>query len=138
MLDKVKSFFKTKEKEDSNDSKSDEPEKSKSDNLGSITYYFKSSDDDTYLDIQLGDFEEDTLNKFAKIVSGLSSIRFQLETLQMIKGCFEESGDEDIFNEIVAKMIRYTEEEAYQVEQINKESKVREDQPWIKPSDMIN
>ena len=56
----------------------------------------------------------------------------------MIKGCFEESGDEDIFNEIVAKMIRYTEEEAYQVEQINKESKAREDQPWIKPSDMIN
>jgi len=132
MWDRFKRLL--KKEENTEDTHFEEPEE---DVLGSITYFFKSSDDNTYLDIHLNDFEEETLNKFAKIVSGLSSIRFQLETLQMIKGCFEETEDEDIFNDIVLKMISHTEEEAIAVEKINKESKVREDQPWIKPSDMI-
>tara|TARA_R100000008_G_scaffold18244_1_gene9141 strand:+ start:3110 stop:3529 length:420 start_codon:yes stop_codon:yes gene_type:complete len=105
--------------------------------LGSITYYFKESSDDTFMDVHLSDFEEETLGKFAKIVSGLSSIRFQLETLQMIRDCFEDTEDEAVFNRIVVKMIEYTEEEADVIEKINKGSKSREEQPWIKPSDMI-
>ena len=132
MWNKIKNIISRKNSENQSGDNQEEDEY-----LGSITYYFKSSDENTYLDIQLSDFKEETLNKFAKIVSGLSSIRFQLETLQMIKGCFEETGDEDIFNEIVAKMIHYTEEEANVVEQINKDSRSKENQPWIKPSDMI-
>ena len=132
MWNKIKNIISRKNSENQSGDNQEEDEY-----LGSITYYCKSSDENTYLDIQLSDFKEETLNKFAKIVSGLSSIRFQLETLQMIKGCFEETGDQDIFNEIVAKMIHYTEEEANVVEQINKDSRSKENQPWIKPSDMI-
>jgi hypothetical protein len=53
----------------------------------------------------------------------------------MIRDCFGEGKDEDVFTQIVAKMIECTEEETRVIEKINR--KVQE-QPWIKPSDMIN
>ena len=136
MLDKIRDLFKKKEEPP-------EPEDDFEDKLlndevsGSITYYFREDSDDTYMDIHLSNYEDDTLTKFAKIISGLSSLRFQLETLNMIKGCFQDVDDERIFNKIVVKMIEFTEDETNIIEQLNKDSKKKEDQPWIKPSDLI-
>ena len=133
MLNKIKGFLTRK------DSSQKDPEEEKEDEenevLGSITYYFKESDDNTYMDIHLSDYKKETISKFAKVISGLSSLKFQLETLDMIRGCFDEGEDEDVFTQIVAQMIKCTEEETSVIEKINR--KVQE-QPWIKPSDMIN
>tara|TARA_R110002051_G_scaffold177663_1_gene247500 strand:+ start:638 stop:1045 length:408 start_codon:yes stop_codon:yes gene_type:complete len=134
MLNKIKEFLSGKnyEVEHLQENKEQDNEEV----LGSITYYFKRSDDITYMDIHLNDYEEETISKFARIVSGLSSIRFQLETLNMIKDCFEGDKNPDVFNQIVVQMIQYTDEETSIIEKINKEGK-GDGQPWIKPSEMI-
>ena len=128
MLNKIKGFLTRKDPEEEKEDEEDMV-------LGSITYYFKKSDDNTYMDIHLSDYKEETISKFAKVISGLSSLKFQLETLNMIRDCFDEGEDEDVFTQIVTQMIKCTEEETSVLEKINR--KVQE-QPWIKPSDMIN
>ena len=104
---------------------------------GSITYYFKHDDENTYLDIHLSDFEDKTIEKFSEIVSGISSLRMQLETVNMIKDVFLEMEEGDTFNKIVAQMIRHNEKDTAMLEKINKESDSKEEQPWIKPSDIM-
>jgi hypothetical protein len=129
MLNKIKRFLTRKDPSQEN------PEEEEDGILGSITYYFKESDDNIYMDIHLSDYKKETISKFAKVISGLSSLKFQLETLNMIRDCFDEGEDEDVFTQIVTQMIKCTEEETSVLEKINR--KVQE-QPWIKPSDMIN
>jgi len=135
MMNKILSLFKKQEEQPDTEEQSPDDDVS-----GSITYYFKEGSDETYIDVYLSDYEEESLTKFAKIIAGLSSLRFQIETLNMVKGCFQESDDEDselVFNKIVMKMIQFTEEETSVIEQLNKDIKNKEEQPWIKPSDMI-
>tara|TARA_B100000676_G_C17822817_1_gene703553 strand:+ start:70 stop:480 length:411 start_codon:yes stop_codon:yes gene_type:complete len=132
-------FFK-KETEDKEPQKKEESEYISLDSpeiAGSITYYFKHDDDNTYLDLHLSDFEDKTIDKFSEIIAGISSLRMQLETVNMIKDVFLEMEEGDTFNKIVAKMIKHNEKDTAMLEKINKESDSREEQPWIKPSDIM-
>jgi len=149
MLDKFKKILASLERENKKDPEKEEIEepetKAQEENIdedegevaGSITYYFRKDDPSTYMDLHLADYDVETISKFSEIVASFSSIRFQLETLAMIKGCFEGTEDEHIFDEIVVEMIKHTEEEASILEKINKGNKLEEEKPWIKPSDLI-
>ena len=114
------------------------------DPVASITYYVKGGEShDVFLDIFISDYDEITLKKMAKILSGLSSLRLSVETLQMIKDSLIESGDSDAFFQLVNNMMKQTKEDTEVLQDItnklketNKE-KEEEDQPWIKPSEII-
>lgn len=111
-------------------------EKDETDVIGSVTFYVKKTKDDIYLDLHISDYEEETLQKFAKILSGLASIKLQLETMNMLKNCFEGE-DVKIFEKIVGYVLENTQKDSEQLEKINKERSRREDQPWIKPSEIV-
>lgn len=103
--------------------------------IGSVTYYVKKTSDDIFLDLHLGDYEEENLIKFSRILSGISSIRIQIETIEMLKHCFAEE-DKDIFEKIIYYILQQTNSDVEALERANREA-LKEDQPWIKPSDMI-
>jgi len=112
--------------------------------VASITYYVKQGDSqDVFLDIFISDYEETTLKKMAKILSGLSSLRLSVETLQMIKDSLIESGDSDTFFQLVNSMMKQTKEDTEVLQDITNKlkettkEKEQEDQPWIKPSEII-
>jgi len=111
-------------------------EKDETDVIGSVTFYVRKTKDDIYLDLHISDYEEETLQKFAKILSGLASIKLQLETMNMLKNCFEGE-DVKIFEKIVGYVLENTQKDSEQLEKINKERSRREDQPWIKPSEIV-
>jgi hypothetical protein len=105
-----------------------------------VTYYVKS-DGQIYIDMHLADYEEQTLDDFAKIISGLSSLRFQMQTIEMIKDSLIEADELDIFNKILDKMVLATQSDQEQLEKatkdLNQDTDNREDQVWIKPSEVM-
>lgn len=104
--------------------------------LGSVTYYVKKDSDDIFLDLFLSDYTEESIHKFAKILSGIASIRVQLQTIEMLRSCFDEQ-DEDIFNKIIYLVIEETNKEVESLKSGSQYSDQKESQPWIKPSEII-
>lgn len=143
MLDKFKDVFQNKKKVDNSIDNPDE-DLSMDDSQSAITYYVKS-DGQVYMDVYLADYEEATLNNFAKIISGLSSFKFQIQTLEMIKDSFAESDGLSIFEDLVDKIVTNTQKDKGAMLQIMEDSNGeemiedsnREDQPWIKPSQVM-
>ena len=113
-----------------------EEKQEETDVVGSITFYVKKSKDDIYLDLHISDYEEETLQKFSKILSGLASIKLQLETMNMLKNCFEGE-DVKVFEKIVGYVLENTQKDSEQLEKINKERLKKEEQPWIRPSEIV-
>ena len=147
MLDKFKDIFQNREEiGNSTDNPADNPDEdlSMDDAQSAITYYVKA-DGQVYMDVYLADYEEATLNNFAKIISGLSSLKFQIQTLEMIKDSFAESGDLSIFEDLVERVVRNTQNERKALSKIMEDSneeeiteeKNGEDKPWIKPSQVM-
>ena len=138
MFNKIKKIFSKDEDKDDIDKETDakvgmsEIDQAKA----SITYYVKD-DNQIYMDIQLADYERDTLKNFAEIIAGLSSIRFQLQTMEMIKDSLDVLEDGEVFEYLASEIIRATEIETFALEKRSKENN-KEEQPWIKPSQMIN
>ena len=71
------SFFKKKEEPDEIES--------------ALTYYVKD-DGEVFIDVNLIDYSRETINNFAKVLAGISSLRFQLQTIDMVKHGFIEAG----------------------------------------------
>jgi len=106
----------------------------------SVTYYVKS-DGQIYMDVHLADYEEQTLDNFAKVIAGLSSLRFQMQTLEMIKDSLIEAEELDIFNKLMEKMVLATQNDQKHLENLMKDRDQdiddEEEQPWIKPSQVM-
>jgi len=108
--------------------------------IQSAVTYYATSDGQIYIDINISDYEEGTMSNFAKMISNISTIKFQIETLKIIKESLVESGNGDVFDKLVEKIVLETEKDrkllekyAQDYEQDNKQ----EERPWIKPSQVI-
>ena len=144
-------FFKNKKDKEEPDNKPEEPinepeeqvEDDKDDAVASVTYYVKKDSSDIFLDIFIEDYEEETLKKMSRILSGLSSLRLSVETMNMVKNSLFEAGAEETFLEIVRFTMEYTKNETNSLKQLTEkvkestEGRTQEDQPWIKPSEII-
>ena len=112
----------------------------KEDIQSSITYCVKL-DGQIYMDVHLADYEEQTLDNFAKVIAGLSSLRFQMQTIEMIKDSLVEVDEIDVFNTIVEKMVVATQDDQKHLENVMKDRDQNmdsgEEQPWIKPSQVM-
>ena len=112
----------------------------KEDIQSSITYCVKL-DGQIYMDVHLADYEEQTLDNFAKVIAGLSSLRFQMQTIEMIKESLIEADEMGVFNKIVDKMVSATVSDQRHLENlmkgVDKNTDSGEEQPWIKPSQVM-
>lgn len=113
--------------------------------IASVTYYVKRTSEDVYLDIFINDYEDETVGKMAKILSGLSTLRLSVETMAMIKESLAETEDDEVFVQLVRSVMEQTENESEILQKLTDrmkakatiEKKEKEDQPWIKPSEII-
>lgn len=136
-------FFKKDNTEKRQDDAEVQEEVKEDEPLASVTYYIKQGSSDVFLDIFISDYEDETLKKMAKILSSLSSLRLSVETMNMVKESLVESGEEEIFVNLVKYTMQYTQNDTDSLKQISEKikevtkEKEKEDQPWIKPSEII-
>ena len=133
-----KKFFSKEEdvkQEDSDKSLTDE------DYIASLTYSV-SKDGEVYMDVTMSDYEDKTLQNFAKVIAGVSSIKFQLQTIEMIQTSLCSIGEEEIFTKLVEHVLKETQRQADTLDKISnqalKQENNQEEQPWIKPSQITN
>ena len=133
-----KKFFSKEEdvkQEDSDKSLADE------DYIASLTYSV-SKDGEVYMDVTMSDYEDKTLQNFAKVIAGVSSIKFQLQTIEMIQTSLCSIGEEEIFTKLVEHVLKETQRQADTLDKISnqalKQENNQEEQPWIKPSQLTN
>ena len=113
--------------------------------IASLTYSI-SSDGEVYMDVVMSDYEDKTLQNFAKVIAGVATIRFQLQTIEMIQTSLCSIGEEEVFTKLVEYVLKETQSQADTLEQIGRqldeksasEDQDREEQPWIKPSQITN
>ena len=133
-----KKFFSKEEdvkQEESNKSPTDE------DYIASLTYSV-SKDGEVYMDVTMSDYEDKTLQNFAKVIAGVSSIKVQLQTIEMIQTSLCSIGEEEIFTKLVEYVLKETQRQADTLDKISnqalKQENNQEEQPWIKPSQLTN
>ena len=100
-----------------------------------LTYYVKA-DGEIFIDINLEDYSEETLRNFSKILAGISSLRFQLQTIDIVKHGFLESGRVKEFEKLLVLILHLSRQDVQAMENYM-ENKVGEEEPCIKPSDML-
>ena len=134
-----KKFFSKKEEETQEEQTMKDMEGE--DYSASLTYSV-SKDGEVYMDVTMYDYEEKTLQNFAKLIAGVSSIKFQLQTIEMIQTSLCTIGEEEVFTRLVEHVLKETQTQADTLERIGKQAlnqdNNQEEQPWIKPSQMTN
>jgi len=96
--------------------------------------YACNEDGEIFVDVDIKDYNEQTINNFARILCGISSFNFHIETLNIIKNGFIENDRIDLFQNLLNEILKISKEEvfAYQ-DKLGKEN----EEPCIKPSDML-
>lgn len=119
-------FFKSKETKP-------EPEPIEKDDLPlvSITYNINSNFE-TSVDISMEDYQADSINAMCKLLDTLSSDRFYIETVNMLK----QGLISDDQQEVLLTILTHVGQQArYKIIQSHRDS--TKDEPCIKPSDML-
>jgi len=94
-------------------------------------------DDGLIIDINVEDFSEKSLDNFAKILAGVSTMSFMVDTISVVKEGFANKPDEYAF--IMEQAILHAKKEieklALEFEDVNNLN--FGDEPVVKPSDVI-
>tara|TARA_Y100001963_G_C6579088_1_gene352531 strand:- start:411 stop:698 length:288 start_codon:yes stop_codon:yes gene_type:complete len=92
-------------------------------------------DGELYIDVNLIDYEEETLKNFAKLVASLASPALQIETINMIKDGFDNSGKQEecrrLLIEIATLAVKDNDVQDFL------DGNKKEDEPCIKPTDLF-
>jgi hypothetical protein len=110
-------------------------ENNEADNIESALTYYVKDDGEVFIDVNLIDYSTKTINNFAKVLAGISSLRFQLQTIDMVKHGFVESGKIEEFENLLTQIVLISKQEIESITGINNKDKGED--PCIKPSDMI-
>ena len=98
----------------------------------SITYYMKPDGSGPYINIQLSDYDDDSIASLCELLDTLAQETCYVETIEMIKSSLIKDGQEDFLIKIFAHVSRQVREKILKGA---KES--LKDEPCIKPSDMV-
>lgn len=97
------------------------------DETTSCLSYCVDDDGELYIDVNLKDLEPHTIKNLAKLLLSLSSVELYVETIETIKNGLVNQGQPDLFLLLAEEVAEYSKD-------IRKEN---EDEPCIKPSDML-
>ena len=110
-------------------------QKDESDEIESALTYYVKDDGEVFIDVNLVDYSRETINNFAKILAGISSLRFQLQTIDMVRHGFIEADRLEEFENLLTQILLISKKDIESMEGINKKDKGED--PCIKPSDML-
>ena len=121
-------LFKKKEKKEKKEENLEEIQ-------SALTYYVRN-DGEIFVDVNLVDYSKETLSNFSKLLAGISSLRFQLQTIDMVKNGFLESDKSKEFEELLTQILLITRQDVQAMESFT-DRNLKEEEPCIKPSEMI-
>lgn len=110
--------------------KKEEQEK-KIDSIATISYKI-GSDNIVEVDIQVEDYDTNSVSQLCKILDVLSSDSFYMKTLEIIKAGFIKENQQDSLNQIYNHIGNQVSEKI-----INSINENKKHQPCIKPSQML-
>jgi len=132
-------FFKKTMKE-KNDSKEEIMDENLENVDASVTFHV-TKDGKYYVDFDIHDLEDGTINNLSKLLIQISKDSFYLEMLEIVKSGFENQGRGDIFISIVSeitdeilKNLTEKKEGSLYIPSLSEKSKER---PCFKPSDVL-
>ena len=100
-----------------------DPEEENENVVASITYLM-TSDGDPYVNIELKNYEENTIERFSELLIGLGSDSFYFDTVSMAREGFIVDGKDELFVDIATKITDDT-------------LKNLKEEPCFKPSDLL-
>ena len=121
-------LFKKKEKKEKKEENLEEIQ-------SALTYYVRN-DGEIFVDVNLVDYSKETLSNFSKVLAGISSLRFQLQTIDMVKNGFLESDKSKEFEDLLTQILLITRQDVQAMESFT-DRNLKEEEPCIKPSEMI-
>ena len=107
----------------------------------SLTYYIQE-DGEIFCDINLVDYSDETLKRFAQLLVGISSMRFQVQTIEMVQNGFLEADKLPEYEKLLHHIVIMSQQDSSSLaleattETLTQRQKSEED-PCIKPSDML-
>ena len=119
-------FFKRK------DSQSIEQEDSEEPVSASICYYMKPDGSGPYINIQLADYDDDSIINLCELLDTLAEESCYMETIEMIKSSLIKDKQENLLLKIFTHISNSVREKILKG---HKESV--KDEPCIRPSDMV-
>lgn len=125
MFERLKNMFKKQEQQV--EQTSEEMLQDAIDETTSCLSYCVDDDGELYIDVNLKDLEPHTIKNLAKLLLSLSSVELYVETIETIKNGLVNQGQPDLFLLLAEEVAEYSKD-------IRKEN---EDEPCIKPSDML-
>jgi hypothetical protein len=116
----------------------DEDHNLSSDNdMHACVSYFITSDGIPRVDIELRDYEEETVDNLCTLLLSLSLDTSFFETLGVVQEGLEKVGREDLFVEITSKIAISAAEHLASLKQKQNEEEKLKDDPCLSPSDML-
>jgi len=97
----------------------------------SITYSIDNTGE-MFVDINIDDFDDESIDGLAQLISVISTVKCQLITIEMIKQAFSEEGKIAEYIGLISKIASNT---ASYTEELKQQDSSEE--PCIKPSDMF-
>ena len=114
------------------------PDESANVEASSLTYYI-TDDDEIFCDVNLVDYSDESLKSFAKILVGVSTFRFQVQTIEMVQNGFLEADKTDEYEKLLKYIMLTSQQDQRNLD--NKDNldqrQKSEEEPCIKPSDML-
>ena len=98
----------------------------KEDLIDACVVYYVKEDGEVYVDVEMRDYEQSTVNNFFTLIETLNSEGSFLELLEIAKKGLLDSGKEDIFLELAIRLAG----------KINEDEFLKEE-PCIRPSDVL-
>ena len=103
-----------------------------------IVCYSVGKDNEFTVDINIVDYEQDTLNDLATLLASIPSIQFQIQTMSIVKEAFLNDGKRDELENLIGSVLVKSEDLLVKMsKENNEEEKGGPNEPCIKPSDML-
>jgi hypothetical protein len=129
-------FFKKKKEEEEEVKDPEEQEgEDKPKVLACISYYI-TDEGTTYIDVEMSDYDEDSITLIASLVTGIHSGLYTQDTLTMLRNGLVKAGRPELYIDLVAK-ISSVFSSAYDGPD-DSENPEDPETPFIKPSEILD
>jgi hypothetical protein len=112
--------------------KNTEPTETEESMSASISYYMKPDGSGPYINIQLADYDDDSVVALCELLDTLATESCYVETIEMIKSSLIKDHQEQLLIKIFTHISKQVREKI-----ISGHKENMKDEPCIKPSDMV-
>ena len=113
-----------------------------SDETKIVICYSIDKDNGCTVDINIADYERDTINDLAILLASIPSVRFQVQTMSIVKEAFLNDGKRSELESLITSVLEKSENLVAEMHKDNNKDKNEEgkgeiNEPCIKPSDIL-